>query len=79
MLESYLLLKGRGKYPAQLEATNEQIDQVSVRLRKAITGCMERRIQKAYPKAAGLIAVLLFLGNFLLQQKQKQVIERNLF
>lgn len=54
VMASYLLLKGRGKYLAQLEAANEQIDQVSVRLRKAITGFMERRIQKAYPKAAAL-------------------------
>lgn len=52
VLASYLLLKGRGNYLPQLEAANEQIDQVSVRLRKRITDFMEHRIQKAYPEAA---------------------------
>ena len=51
VLASYILLKGRGKYLAQWEAANEQLDKVSFRLRKTITGIIDRRIHKAYPKA----------------------------
>ena len=51
VLASYILLKGRGQYLAQWEAANEQLDKVSFRLRKTITGIIDRRINKAYPKA----------------------------
>ena len=54
ILASYILLKGRGKYLAQWEAANEQLDKVSYRLRKAITGFVDRRINRAYPKTIKL-------------------------
>ena len=44
-------VKRKRKYLAQWEAANEQLDKVSFRLRKTITGIIDRRINKAYPKA----------------------------
>ena len=48
---SYLLLTKKGPYLEQCAAANEQLDKVSGHLSLWITGIIERRIQKAYPKA----------------------------
>lgn len=47
---SYLLLIKKGPYLEQWAAANEQFDKVSGQLSMWITGLIERRIQKAYPK-----------------------------
>ena len=51
VIASYLLLMKKGPYLEQWAAANEQFDKVSERLSMWITGIIERRIHKAYPKA----------------------------
>ena len=55
ILGSYLLLRGKGKNLARWEATNEGLDRVSDKLGRMISTWVGKRIQKAYPKAVGLI------------------------
>ena len=50
IMASYLLLIKKGPYLKQCAAANEQLDKVSGRLTLWITGWIERRIHKAYPK-----------------------------
>ena len=53
---SYLLLRNRGAHLKEWAKANEQLDRLSARLTSWISGWIERRIQKAYPKVKQLSA-----------------------
>ena len=54
ILASYLLLRGKSRHLSGWAAANNEIDKVSVRLGRAISGFVEKRIRKAYPRAVKL-------------------------
>ena len=57
VIASYILAKGKSRYPEKWEEANDAIASVGHRIAKAIYRTMDRRIHKAYPKAAKVAAV----------------------
>lgn len=57
VLASYILVKGKSRHPEKWEEANDAIASVGFRIAKAINRTMDRRIHKAYPKAAKVEAV----------------------
>lgn len=56
VLASYILAKGKSRHPERWEEANDAIASVGVRLARAINRTMDRRIHRAYPKAAKVAA-----------------------
>lgn len=52
VLASYILAKGKSRHPERWEEANDAIASVGHRMASAIDRGMQRRIHKAYPKAA---------------------------
>lgn len=52
ILASYILVKGKSRHPERWEEANDAIASVGHRMARAIDRGMQRRINKAYPKAA---------------------------
>lgn len=57
VLASYILVKGKSRHPEKWEEANDAIASVGFRIAKAINRTMDRRIHKAYPKAAKVEAI----------------------
>lgn len=56
VLASYILAKGKSRHPERWEEANDAIASVGHRMAKAITRAADKRIHKAYPKAAKIEA-----------------------
>ncbi len=52
VIASYILAKGKSRHPERWEEANDAIASVGLRMARAIDRGMQRRIHKAYPKAA---------------------------
>ena len=52
VIASYILAKGKSRHPERWEEANDAIASVGLRMARVIDRGMQRRIHKAYPKAA---------------------------